>query len=240
MAWIGVHQNLKDHPKTLDLMNIMDWDLDTSLAKLLRFWLWCVDYAEDGDLRKHNDARLAVAVGLDAKDGKRFVEGMVQSGWIDRDPYFRVHEWWEYFGKFLQTRYKQTPEKYQRIKNMYDCSNTVQITDNITQPNTTQPNLTKKEICRFSPPIMEDVKKYCLERKNGVDYVKWHNFYSAKNWMIGKNKMKDWQAAVRTWEQKKEEVKEWPKHPKNCTECFGNGYIIAPGSGGKFSCREKY
>lgn len=31
----------------------------------------------------------------------------------------------------------------------------------------------------------------------------------------------------------------WPTHPKSCTECFGNGYIIAPGSGGKFACREK-
>lgn len=92
----------------------------------------------------------------------------------------------------------------------------------------------------FIIPTTEEVKKYCLERKNGVDYVKWHNFYTAKGWKIGKEKMKDWQAAVRTWEQRKEDVKEWPKHPKTCTECFGNGYIIAPGSGGKFACREKY
>src|SRR3990167_9037775 len=52
----------------------------------------------------------------------------------------------------------------------------------------------------FTPPSFEEVSQYCLERGNGVDPKKWHDFYSAKGWMIGKNKMKDWKAAVRTWE----------------------------------------
>ena len=60
------------------------------------------------------------------------------------------------------------------------------------------------------PPKIEDVKIYCQERNNKVDSEKWYNFYSAKGWMIGKNKMKDWKAAVRTWENKKEE-KQRPK-----------------------------
>jgi len=50
------------------------------------------------------------------------------------------------------------------------------------------------------PPKIEDVKAYCKERNNNVDAEKWYNFYEAKGWMIGKNKMKDWKAAVRTWE----------------------------------------
>tara|TARA_R110002020_G_scaffold315845_4_gene530904 strand:- start:478 stop:990 length:513 start_codon:yes stop_codon:yes gene_type:complete len=61
----------------------------------------------------------------------------------------------------------------------------------------------EKRVKRFNPPTLEDVASYCLERNNGVDSVKWHDFYSAKDWMIGKNKMKDWKAAVRTWEEKK-------------------------------------
>lgn len=51
------------------------------------------------------------------------------------------------------------------------------------------------------PPNQEWVVEYCKERKNGVDPIKWFNFYAAKGWMVGKNKMKDWRAAVRTWEQ---------------------------------------
>jgi len=58
----------------------------------------------------------------------------------------------------------------------------------------------KPQTNKFTPPDIEDVKVYCKERKNSVDAEKWYNFYSAKGWMIGKNKMKDWKAAVRTWE----------------------------------------
>jgi len=54
---------------------------------------------------------------------------------------------------------------------------------------------------RFTPPSLDDVKKYCKERNNDVDAERWFDFYTAKNWMIGKNKMKDWKAAVRTWEK---------------------------------------
>lgn len=56
---------------------------------------------------------------------------------------------------------------------------------------------------RFIPPLIEEVKNYCIERKNDVDPQKWFDFYTAKNWMIGKTKMKDWKAAVRTWENNK-------------------------------------
>jgi hypothetical protein len=53
----------------------------------------------------------------------------------------------------------------------------------------------------FTPPTIEEVISYCKERNNSVDPQKWYDFYSAKGWMIGKNKMKDWKAAVRTWEK---------------------------------------
>lgn len=53
---------------------------------------------------------------------------------------------------------------------------------------------------KFLQPTIDQVIEYCNERQNSVDPVKWLNFYQAKDWMIGKNKMKDWKAAVRTWE----------------------------------------
>ena len=54
---------------------------------------------------------------------------------------------------------------------------------------------------RFTPPSVEEVKQYCNERKNSVDPESFVDFYSSKGWMVGKNKMKDWKAAVRTWEK---------------------------------------
>lgn len=60
-------------------------------------------------------------------------------------------------------------------------------------------------IGRFTPPTLEEVEAYCLERNNGIDAQTFIDFYSAKGWMIGKNKMKDWKASVRTWERKDRE-----------------------------------
>ena len=58
---------------------------------------------------------------------------------------------------------------------------------------------------RFYPPTLDEVKQYCEERKNNIDPMAFIDFYSSKGWMIGKNRMKDWKAAVRTWERKRKE-----------------------------------
>lgn len=58
-----------------------------------------------------------------------------------------------------------------------------------------------REVSRFVPPSVSEVAAYCHERANGIDAQNFVDFYSSKGWMIGKNKMKDWRAAVRTWER---------------------------------------
>lgn len=67
-------------------------------------------------------------------------------------------------------------------------------------------NINKKEGGKpqrvFIPPTVDEVTAYCKERKNGIDAQAFIDFYSSKGWMIGKNKMKDWKAAVRTWERR--------------------------------------
>jgi predicted phage replisome organizer len=53
----------------------------------------------------------------------------------------------------------------------------------------------------FQKPSISDVKTYCGERKNQVDPNVFWDFYESKGWFVGKNKMKDWRACVRTWEK---------------------------------------
>lgn len=181
MAWIEAHQTLKDHPKVIDLMNLMEWDLDTTIGKLFRFWWWCVDYAQDGDLTKHNDSRLAVAVGLNGSQGKQFVESMVQSGWIDREPYFRVHDWWEYIGRFLQTKYKQNPKAWKEIQER--CLNgSKNIQPNLTQPDLTQPNLTKPKESDKKPSEFSEafVQKAEMAKGLGINIYQLIGYYKKR------------------------------------------------------------
>jgi len=52
----------------------------------------------------------------------------------------------------------------------------------------------------FTPPTLEEVKNYCQERNNSVNPEKWIAHYQSNGWKVGKNSMRDWKAAVRTWE----------------------------------------
>ena len=58
---------------------------------------------------------------------------------------------------------------------------------------------------RFSPPSVEDVRAYCTENGFRVDPDRFVDFYTSNGWRVGKNPMKDWKAAVRSWERKEKQ-----------------------------------
>ena len=64
--------------------------------------------------------------------------------------------------------------------------------------------MSKKEKA-FKKPTIEEISAYCKERNNSIDPQMFYDFYESKGWMVGKNKMKDWKAACRTWESKRKE-----------------------------------
>lgn len=54
---------------------------------------------------------------------------------------------------------------------------------------------------RFVKPTLEEVEAYCIERNNGIDPQRFIDYYESNGWKVGKNPMKDWKAAIRTWER---------------------------------------
>ncbi|MEK4108159.1 DUF4373 domain-containing protein [Paenibacillus sp. FSL R10-2791] len=87
-------------------------------------------------------------------------------------------------------------------------ANAMQKNANETKQNETKQNNIKDisgtevpKRTKFTIPTIEQVKTYCDERSNSVDPVKWHDYYTSNGWKVGKNSMKDWKAAVRTWEK---------------------------------------
>lgn len=79
----------------------------------------------------------------------------------------------------------------------------VNVSDNVNDSvNVKEENKSDKptHTLKFIKPTIDEIKEYCTSRSNRVDAIKFFNFYESKGWMVGKNKMKDWQAAVRNWE----------------------------------------
>ena len=54
---------------------------------------------------------------------------------------------------------------------------------------------------RFEKPTLSEIKQYCIERNNNVNAEQFFDYYESNGWKVGKNSMKDWKAAVRTWER---------------------------------------
>ena len=70
----------------------------------------------------------------------------------------------------------------------------------------------------FVKPTIDEIKNYCLEKDYKIDANTFYDFYESKNWYIGKNKMKDWKACIRTWvkrQESKKEDKDWMKKYEN-------------------------
>lgn len=94
----------------------------------------------------------------------------------------------------------KSPEEIEQL--LIDCTEQIEIlqarvTELESKTGTRKPKKRNTNI----PPNIEDVRAYCTERSNGIDPNQWYDFYVSKNWMIGKNKMVNWKAAVRTWER---------------------------------------
>lgn len=86
----------------------------------------------------------------------------------------------------------------------------IQINNNIDIIEPPQKKQKKKK--QFSKPTIEEVKAYCDERQNRIDPAAFWDFYESKGWVVGKSPMKDWRAAVRTWEKNNKNTIKQEKH----------------------------
>lgn len=92
-------------------------------------------------------------------------------------------------------------------QNLKKCKADFEILKESNTFNNTNNNTVNKDIGeepkrkRFVPPTLEEVQAYCNERRNNVNAERFIDYYTSNGWLVGKNKMKDWKAAVRTWEK---------------------------------------
>ena len=79
---------------------------------------------------------------------------------------------------------------------------------NMSETKTKEKTPTESKRKAFSPPSVEEVRSYCLERGNGINPQSFVDYYAARGWKYGQGKpVVDWKAAVRTWENRRREEK---------------------------------
>ena len=105
VAWIQIHQQLKDHRKVLAAADELDIEPAHMLGLLISFWLWAIDNAPDGSLAGISDRMIARAAQWD-KDPEEFVAALTSASLLDvtEDGVLEIHDWSEYTGKLIEQR----------------------------------------------------------------------------------------------------------------------------------------
>ena len=98
-------------------------------------------------------------------------------------------------------KWKVYTKKYTVYKNVPNCIQKSTQTVPIIEAHKRKKDNNKRKGL-FAPPTLNEVSSYCQERKNGISAQTFIDFYASKGWLIGKNNMKDWRAAIRTWEHR--------------------------------------
>lgn len=102
---------------------------------------------------------------------------------------------------------KQTKDNKDKDKDKDKENNIIPLSPNGDIP----PKGERTPAKRFVKPTAEEVRAYCAERGNHVDAQAFVDFYEAKGWKVGSSPMKDWKAAVRTWEQRDTAQRQTPR-----------------------------
>jgi uncharacterized protein YdaU (DUF1376 family) len=132
---------------------------------------------------------------------------LVEDGYINRTATDNIDSFKaksEKASKSAKVRWDKKPDADEMRTHSEGNANHKPLTTNH-KPLTTNQELSVKDTGtkakRFMPPSFAQVQNYCTERLNNVDANKFTDHYTSNGWLVGKNKMKDWKAAVRTWEK---------------------------------------
>ena len=197
---------IKESICTSDTINELNWFWEVCFYRLITV---CDDYGR-------MDARLPILKGrmFPLKEDLRAGEigkalaalesaGLIRTYTVKRKPYLQVLTWEDHQQIRAKVPKYPGPDEADIICN-HMISDDIRCARNPIQSES-NPNPNPKEDARakrFAPPSLSEVADYCRERGNQVNPQTFLDFYASKGWRVGNTPMKDWKAAVRTWEQR--------------------------------------
>ena len=106
MAWVEVHQSLREHRKLYSCADDLDIEPVLLLGMLVSLWLWALDNTPDGGLDNISNRTIARATRWPEKKADQLMTALINNGWIDRTESggLALHDWSEYGGKLTERR----------------------------------------------------------------------------------------------------------------------------------------
>ena len=210
---ITIKRGTPTHPKTKTLAAFLDLPVWGAVGLLESLWHFTATYAKRGDIGRWTNRD--IAAGIDWKGNPdELIEALLTSRWLDKCKQYRllVHDWSDHADQGVE-RSEEVKSLGFAMLVLDDSSDSLESSAKTVERQaickakakaTAEGKLVKDETPQRNkiPPKVEWVRTYCLERKNEVDPELFMDHYIARAWKYKDGQsMKDWEAAVRTWEK---------------------------------------
>lgn len=192
MSWIKLRVNLWTHPKVVTLASRLSVTKAHAVGALSALWFVTDQHAdEDGNLEMSPDAMDSLI------EVPGFCAAVESIGWlVINGESLQVQRYQEHNGSTAKKRASSQ-------KRALASRSSARQTREPVRSSATREEKRREDSSgahKFIPPSVDEVRAYCRERGNSVDAARFVDHYTANGWMVGKTRMKNWRAAVRTWE----------------------------------------
>lgn len=200
--WIKIEHSLPAKPEVFAIAARVGQNRAEVVGRLILVWSWMDEITDSG-----TGLRIASNDIDDIAGTPGFAEAMREAGWLTgRDLSLQVPNFQRHNGTSAKARALESEAKRLRRLSGKSSDHASDICPtksavNVRPEKRREERKKNKQKEIFRPPDVEAVRAYCLERKNEIDPERFVNYYASKGWKVGKAPMRDWKAAVRTWEQ---------------------------------------
>jgi hypothetical protein len=202
--WIKMEKATARKPEVLQLADLLAIHPDHALGLCFRFWSWCDDQMTSGH------APSVTSVTLDSVFGHAgFASALITVGWLRvREGSLEVPNFDRHLSDSAKNRALSGERKKKQRAGVTELSRSnrdksVTREEKRREEKTEVINTVAIASPRvFQPPSISEVVTFAQTEQLCLDGREFVNFYASKNWMVGKNKMKDWQAAARGWDSR--------------------------------------
>ena len=203
--WIQMRCDLADDPAVIEMAAAVNLEEDYIVGKLHRLWSWADRQVQDGNAPGVTAAWVDRYLSVPG-----FAAAMVSAGWLTvESDSVTFPKFDRYFSQSAKQRALTALRVAKhRAKGCSDSGVTKSLPEKKTVEKKREENKTEEgNNIRFVPPSLTDVNEYCTARGKGIDAEQFVDYYAARGWKYKTGQpMKDWKAAVRTWEKNQGQV----------------------------------
>jgi hypothetical protein len=208
----AMKQGTQIHPKFKSLAKALKLNQYEAVGILESIWMMACQFAgDDGDLSRFNPQEIADWMDWRG-DSKELIDALVACRWLDSiGGSLKVHDWLDHRPHYLKDRSRKQQAPKRTGKASAGTNGFQEIPGSSGKaPGVSDPSLVQSSPVqssqksngtgkRFTPPSVDEVQRYAKEVGLTIDPEAFVDHYQSVDWMVGRKRMKDWQAAVRKW-----------------------------------------